>query len=105
MPSENWETKRNQRLKYDRLSTDRPCGRHGGLARLSSEEWGQDQMWTGLNVTTLSASRTESNFSMEYASPVRDVLKAARSETSENDEMCLHKRSVIRKWTANFLPY
>ncbi len=56
---------------------------HGGLARLSSEEWGQDQ----------NVQQSESNFSMEYLSPVREVLKAARREISENDKIVVRKRS------------
>jgi hypothetical protein len=69
--------------QYVRLSTEGHVEGHGGLARLSSEEWGQDQ----------NLEQSESNFSMEYASPVREVLKAARRETSENDKIVERKRS------------
>jgi hypothetical protein len=94
-PVRNLGNKKKPTPQVDRLISDSPVEGSGGLAGLISEEWGQDQNVDRSECDDeLSASRTEINFSMEYASPVRDVLKAARSETSDNDEMYLHKRSV-----------
>jgi hypothetical protein len=96
-PVRNLGNKKKPAPQFDRLSSDSPLEGSGGLARLSvsSEEWGQDQNVDKSECDQeLSACPTEVNFSMEHASPVRDVLKAARRETSDNDEMYLHNRCV-----------
>jgi len=82
-PARHSENKKKTGPQFVRLSTDGHLDDSGGLARLGSEEWGQEQ----------NMDRSGSSFSMEYATPVREVLKAARRETLEYDDIGMRKRS------------
>ena len=82
-PARHSENKKKTGPQFVRLSTDGHLEDSGGLARLGSEEWGQEQ----------NMDRSGSSFSMEYATPVREVLKAARRETLEYDDIGMRKRS------------